>query len=133
MLGSVIELIRSGTQPLPQGVKPGSRGLARTGPIIWTLGILCTLIEHCGERSALYPKCLQPVEELELTGQELAFAEGWTGVVLPYRAFGFHPLHVKWEPGRTVERHQPDKNHLAVHKFEGSWRKFSASFPLDVQ
>jgi hypothetical protein len=103
---------------------PGSLGVVRAGPAIWSLGILCTLIEQCvppGERSELYPQCILPTQELEITGQTVTFAN-WTGVLLPYRAMGFHPPHMA-EKGRPRERHKPRENHLLEHRFEGSWWK----------
>ena len=91
--------------------------LERTGPAIFTKTILETIgrFSHptgCDEKG--YPYALMSVSMLNDHGQVLhLFKDGKTfsGVMLPYRAFSFHPLHGSKKSAA-----------LTQHSFEGSWR-----------
>lgn len=87
----------------------------RTGPAMWTAGILSYLVRYCVPPggNGLYPTCLLPAAQLEQQGQRVTFAEGngtkWYGVLLPYRAFGYNRFH--------DNKNRPLENHLVEHQF----------------
>lgn len=98
--------------------------LLRTGPWAWTQAILAT-IERFGSptghtldaQGRKHPRALLPVPQLMRDGQLLPLTiDGrvWRILILPYRAFGFHPAH-KNPPEDLL-------NHLVEHMFIGSWR-----------
>lgn len=92
--------------------------LERTGPAIFTKTILATISAFseptgCDEKG--YPHALMPILQLSDAGQLVRlFKNGrnFTGLILPYRAFSFHPLHGSKKAAVCTQ-----------HSFEGSWRQ----------
>ncbi len=117
LIGAVIDLLKQFATRLPAG-----NPVMRTGPGMFTGAVLQFLAGKCGHIPShkLYPKCILPIDELEKSGQMLSFEHDnrtHFGVILPYRAFGFHAMH------RDPTNRTPLADHLVRHWFEGSWRK----------
>lgn len=100
----------------------------RTGPDAWTFGIMDFLNSHTdkpGDPTNLnYPSVLLPLAELDKTGQVISFimpdtGTVWRGLMLPYRAFGFHSMH----EALGLLGHNKLQDHLVEHQFSGNWRQ----------
>eukprot|EP00667_Euglena_gracilis_P015055 EG_transcript_15642 len=97
--------------------------IKQTGPVAWTAAWLKALTifgEPPGHRvnTTVYPRVLKPLDALRHRGQVVSLrvkGETWLGLLLPYRAFGFHPAHAGSASTRL-------RNHLVEHDFRGSWR-----------
>eukprot|EP00041_Stephanoeca_diplocostata_P010170 m.161670 g.161670 ORF g.161670 m.161670 type:complete len:176 (+) comp18052_c0_seq3:1930-2457(+) len=93
----------------------------RTGPKMYTKAIHAFLSTYASPSGmspdGKHPNSVLPEAELEKRGQIIDVAvdgKKFTGFLLPYRAFGYHRLHV----GNYKYR----ENHLVEHQFFGSWR-----------
>lgn len=126
LLLSVAEEVRNRVSRIP--FDPDQREacvLLRTGPAAWTSAILSYIQTHCDEalrgQKDGYPRCLHPIAQIEKRGQYLPLTddlgERWNLLLLPYRAFGYHPHH-----GKDVIK-KPFSQHLVQHQFLGHWRQ----------
>jgi alpha 1,6-mannosyltransferase len=93
--------------------------LHRTGPVMFTKGVLRFISRHAsghrGESTGFfnYPKAMLQPEKLEREGHYFNLSSS-QGVILPYRAFGYHPQH--------RGKYKMDQHHQVEHRFAGSWR-----------
>ena len=105
----------------------GTGIIDRTGPHAWTAGLLKYILDHGvggANMSALLG--LAPLEEQDKRGQLFRLrdpqdAEEWQILLLPYRAFGFHPAHDLLGSMGNVSG-ADDGQRLVRHLFQGTWK-----------
>ncbi len=93
--------------------------LQKTGPLAWTEAILAFLARYAvppgteGPDASFRPHAVWAEAQLEASGQKVSYVvDGttYTGLILPYRAFGYHSYH----QGR-VRMYQ---DHLVEHQVQ---------------
>lgn len=101
--GSLIlkEAARTAKRNILQGATT-DEALTATGPAMFTRVVLNHLTEF-------------NLTKVEHTGAVYVTKYGERVAVLPYRAFGIHPLHKNVNRGKPAER-------LLLHAFKGRWR-----------
>ena len=115
IISDIIDAVADAILNVPQG--SDALILQRTGPAIFSRAIIDTIAKYSpspGVDDIGYPKALSEMTSLNTNGQFLTLNRDGTriqGLILPYRAFAFHPFHNTGE-----------KAVLTVHQYESSWR-----------
>jgi alpha 1,6-mannosyltransferase len=93
--------------------------LQRTGPVMFTKSVLRYISRYASVNTGAspapfeYPLAMFRPQQLEQEGQLLNLSS-IKAVILPYRAFGYHPQH----RGKYKMR----QHHQVEHNFAGSWK-----------
>lgn len=112
LLTAVLQEVAHRVATIPQAQE---KVLERTGPVVWTAALLEQVKAH-GEEP------LEATEKIDERGQLIHLklphegGERWKLLILPYRAFGYHPQHTDVNKGETWEQ-------LVRHEFRGSWQQ----------
>jgi len=123
ILEYVMEFCRQSLNSIPR--TDDTSTLHRTGPVMFTKAVLTFIGRHIEDaprghdpRFYNYPFGMLPIPKLEENGQHIRLRKNnsWYKhvVILPYRAFGYHPHH---RGKRRMHQH-----HQVEHQFAGSWR-----------
>lgn len=123
ILKAVADEVKSRARNIPfNRDAPEKTVVRRTGPIAFTSAILKYIAAHSDKGKdgyvGNYPRAMLPIKEIEKKGQFLSFKDedmSWNLLILPYRAFGFHPWH-----GDDVIK-EPKSQHLIHHEFLGKF------------
>ena len=113
IMKEIIELVAKNLVTVPKGEQ---FVLQRTGPAVFSRAIIDSISMYgtpSGVDDTGYPLALMDIDTLNKEGQLITLCKDVCikGLILPYRAFAYHPFHKTGEVPT-----------LSVHHYAGSWK-----------